>query len=443
VVTIHRRMLGQLTVATAVIMAAVVVEQILHKSPKLYDLVMAGALSLGRLLSIWLYILPVIFYHATPEIVSIAVAFRYYRWIENNEVLILRSAGRSNRQISRPGMTVAVLAALFCALNSLCLLPLSWAKLEDIRFAAAVNLGADGLQPGYQQEIAPGISVAFARRAPDGSTLDDIVVLDGRKEHAFTQIWARHGRFVENDRDLLLLFDSGAYFVHTANGIKKVVFDTFSVPVPIGGPAQRPHGFYEESIKQLLNPPIQVRNDPMVLAQSLAEGHRRIINPLLCVGNGTLVLGLLVPTRRRVGQTLMFGLAVASAFATNTLPGPIISMVTRNINLMPILYLMPTVPAIVGGVLLAGSDIHRPRFSAWARRNMNEIGTLIAQILSCGHFHRRLHYKSAMRAGTASRSPGSRNCHGPPRKIAAPQRPWERVLQSLEQTKCRKLENRG
>lgn len=356
-------MLGQLTFATAVIMSAVVVEQILHKSPKLYDLVMAGALSLGRLLSIWLYILPVIFYHATPEIVSIAIAFRYYQWIENNEVLILRSAGRSNRQISRPGMIVAVLAALFCALNSLCLLPLSWAKLEDIRFAAAANLDVDGLQPGYQQEIAPGISVAFARRGPDGSTLDDIVVLDGRKEHAFTQIWARRGRFVESDGAFLLLFDSGAYLVRTATRIKKVVFDTFSVPVPIGapeGPAQRPHGFYEEPVKQLLNPPMEIRNDPVVLAQWLVEGHRRIINPLLCVGNVVLVLGLLVPRRQGVGLTLMFALAVICALATNTLPDPIISMAARNINLLPVLYLMPTVPAIVGGLLLIGSDRHRP-----------------------------------------------------------------------------------
>jgi lipopolysaccharide export system permease protein len=364
-ITIYRHMLGRLTVATALIMSAISVEQILHKSQQLYDLVMAGALSVDRLLSIWLDILPVIFYHATPEIVSIAVAFRYYQWIENNEVSTLRSAGRSSRQIACPGMIVAVLAALFCALNSLCLLPLSWANLEDIRFAAVGNPSGDVLQPGYQQEITPGISVAFARRSLDGTTLEDIVALDGRKEHAFTQIWARRGRFLESDGVSLLLLDSGAYLVHTATGIEKVDFDTFSLPVPIaspGGAAQRPRGFYEEPVKQLLNPPIEVRNDTMARAQWLVEGHRRIINPLLCVGNVVLVLGLLVPRRQGVGQTLMFALAMASAFATNTLPDPIISMAARNIELLPVLYLIPTVPAIVGGLLLAGSDMRRPDF---------------------------------------------------------------------------------
>ena len=120
-------------------MSVIVIEQVLHKSPQLYNLVMGGALSLDGLLLIWLHILPVIFYHATPEIVSIAVACRYYQWIENNEVLSLRSAGRSSCQIACPGIIVAVLAGSFCALNSLCLLPLSWRSLEDIRFQAAAG----------------------------------------------------------------------------------------------------------------------------------------------------------------------------------------------------------------------------------------------------------------------------------------------------------------
>src|SRR5260370_12763976 len=127
---------------------------------------MRGALSLARLLLIWFHILPFIFYHATPEIVSIAVACRYYQWIENNEVLTLRSAGRSSCQIACPGIIVAVLAALFCALNSLYLLPLSWGSLEDIRFQAGANVGVQVLPPGHQHEFIPGISAPFPRRRP-------------------------------------------------------------------------------------------------------------------------------------------------------------------------------------------------------------------------------------------------------------------------------------
>jgi len=374
-ITIYRHMLGRLTVATAAIMAVIVVEQILEKSRNLYDLVMAGALPLDRLLLIWLHILPVIFYHASPEIVSIAVAWQYHHWIENNEVLTLRNAGRSCRQIACPGIIAAVLAASFCALNSLCLLATSWGSLEDIRFEAEANPSVDALQPGYQQAIIPGISVGFARRSLDSSTLEDIVVLDSRKEDAFINIWARRGSVLRTDEDFLLLFDSGAYIVRTPTETKKVAFDTFSLPVRVGvlgGTATRTRGFYEEPVTRLLNPPSDVSKDTLVLAQWLTEGHRRIINPLLCIGDVILVLGLLVP--RRQGDfrlKVLFVLAVASALATNTLPDPIVSMTMRKIDFLPFLYLLPAVPTIVGGLLLVGSDLRSPLFSGWRRWRLN------------------------------------------------------------------------
>jgi len=368
-------MLGRLTVTTAAIMSVIVAEQILEKSQKLYELVMAGALPFDRLLLIWLHILPVIFYHASPEIVSIAVAWQYHHWIENREVLTLRNAGRSCRQIACPGIIAAVLAASFCALNSLCLLAPSWGSLQDIRLEAEANPSVDALQPGYQQEIIPGISVGFTRRGLDSRTLEDIVVLDSRKEDAFISIWARRGSFLRTDEVFLLLFDSGAYIVRTATGTEKVAFDTFSLPVRVGmlgGKAARTRGFYEEPVTRLLNPPSDVSNDTLVLAQWLTEGHRRIINPLLCVGNVILVLGLLVP--RRQGDfrlRILLVLAVASALATNTLPDPIVLMTMRNIDFLPFLYLLPAVPTIVGGLLLVGSDLRSPMFSGWRRQRLN------------------------------------------------------------------------
>jgi lipopolysaccharide export LptBFGC system permease protein LptF len=368
-------MLGRLTVTSATIMSVIVVEQILEKSRKLYDLVMAGALPLDRLLSIWLHILPVIFYHASPEIVSVAVAWRYHQWIDHNEVLTLRSAGRSGLQVACPGIVAAVLAASFCALNSLFLLAPSWGSLEDIRLEAVVNPTVDALQPGYQQEIIPGLSVGFARRSLDGNTLEDIVVLDSRKEHAFIDIWARRGRLLRNDADQLLQLDHGAYIVRTTTGTEKVGFDTFLLPVWVGilgGTASRARGFYEEPVTRLLSPPSDVRNDALVWAQWLTEGHRRIINPLLCIGNVVLVLGLLVP--RRQGDfrlKILFALAVASALATNTLPDPIVLMAVHNIDLFPLLYLLPAVPTIIGGLLLVGGDIRSPMFSGLQRRRLN------------------------------------------------------------------------
>ena len=200
-------------------------------------------------------------------------------------------------------------------------------------------------------------------------------MLDGRKDNAFTAIWARRASLLQTGEDLLLLFDSGAYIVRNATGTAKVVFDTFSLPLGNGmlGPTTaRPRGFYEEPVTRLLNPPSEVRNNILVWAQWLAEGHRRIINPLLCVGNVVLVLGLLVPTRQgNFRLIILFLLAVASALATNTLPDPIVSMAVRNVDFLPLLYLLPAAPAIAGGLLLIRSDMRSQMFSGWRQRQLN------------------------------------------------------------------------
>ena len=138
------------------------------------------------------------------------------------------------------------------------------------------------------------------------------------------------------------------------------------------GRRQRARGFYEEPVTRLLNPPSEVRNDTLVWAKWLAEGHRRIINPPLCVGNVVLVLGLLVSGRQGdVRLKIPLVLAVASALATNTLPDPIVLMAIRNIDFLPLLYLLPAAPTIAGGLLLVGSDMRSPMSSGWRRRRLN------------------------------------------------------------------------
>jgi lipopolysaccharide export system permease protein len=357
-ITIYRHMLGRLAATTAAIMSVIVAEQLLEKSQALCNLVIAGALPLDRLLLIWLYFMPVIFYHATPEIVSIAVAWRYHRWIENFEILTLRCAGRSSCQIACPGIVAAVLAASFCSFNSLCLLPLSWRSLEELHSTALANPGLFALQPGYQQEIAPGLSIGFVGRGRDGTTLKNVVVLDSRNSHSVTEIWARRGRLLRSDEDWSVRFEAGAYSVRTAGGTTEVGFGTLSLPLGRGTPPARPRGFYEESITRLLNPPSEVRKDVRASARWQAEGNRRIINPLLCVGNVVLVLGLLVPRRERNTRLkTLFAIAVASALATNFLPDPIVSIAVRDSEFMPLLYLLPVVPMLAGWLLLAGSDV--------------------------------------------------------------------------------------
>jgi lipopolysaccharide export system permease protein len=352
-------MFGRLLATAAGLGAVIAIEQILYKSPMLYDLVMGGVLSPYRVLLVWICLLPVIFYHAGPEIVSVTVAWRYHQWMENNEIVALRSAGQSCRRIAAPGIMVAVIACLVCAINSTLLMPPSWSKIEDIRMSASATVSTALLQPGRAQQLAPDVSIIFSHRGTDGETLEDALISDHRAD-----ISARHARVVELDGNDILQLQNGAYLFHDQAGFRQVTFNTLSLPLrsPVAGDkVTRAPGYYEQPITKLLNPPAEILRAPAERAAWLTEGNRRIINPLLCIGNTILVMGLLIPNRHtRFRQRALFGVAIVSGLATNALPDVLISAAIRSPGLLPLLYLLPVIPLLVGSLLLLRADLALP-----------------------------------------------------------------------------------
>ena len=368
---IERYMVGRLATVVAAILAVVTIEELLQKSQPVYVLVASGDLPLSKLLLLWLNLLPLIFYHSTPEIVAIALAYRYYWWGETNELVALKNAGLSGFQIARPGIVTAALFALFCAVNSLWLMPSAWTRVEDIRLTAVKTVNPELLQPGYQQEVVSGLSIEFAHRLDDG-TLTDIVVFDAREDSQFRILWAKSGQFVEAEGKLVLRLEKGSYHVHNTTEWYTADFDSLSLPLRIDDPAALPprvHGYYEQDIWALFNPPWQIRGVPELRASWLTEGHQRISAPLMCLGVGLLVLGLLVPGNqsrtRRVSKLLV---AIVAALAAATLPTPLASLTVRYLELLPCFYLLAVVPGVAGlGLLILGGAPGRRRLAGAAR----------------------------------------------------------------------------
>jgi lipopolysaccharide export system permease protein len=376
--TLDRHMLGRLSATIAAVMAIITIEELLQHSGALYPLVASGEFPLTRLLVLWINLLPLILYHSTPEVVSLAITYQYFRWTENSEIVILRSAGLSGLQIARPGIIASGLFALLCGVNSLCLMSPAWSQVEDIRASAANIFDPDLLQPGNQQELLPGLTIEFTGRRADGG-LEDVLLFDTRREVGFQLIWARTGRFIPVADALMLRLDNGTYHILDADKLSSVQFDDMSIPVTVGdsaGQKNREKGYYERGVVELLDPPGSVRGYRPLLGQWLTEGHYRIVAPLQCFCNGILVLGLMIPGyyggSARFCRTL---LAALSAVATAVLPIPLITITANHLEFLPLLYLLAVLPAAVGATLLIfGDRARRKRRAAgrWAEGSLAE-----------------------------------------------------------------------
>jgi lipopolysaccharide export LptBFGC system permease protein LptF len=365
-------MYGRLIRGTLAVMAILAMNEMFYKTKDLYRLVIAGVISVRELLTVWVTLLPVIFYQVAPEMVALAVLARYYFWRQDNEVLAQRTVGRSCWQIASPAILVAVCAAIFTASMSLYALPVSIGIAEDIRAAAALRINPSMLDEGVQNQILPSVSISF-QSWHAANVIDGVVLTDDRRsgEHSF--VIAQQGHFVETAGDYVLLLDNGDSFTYSGTGseMKHLLFNQLAIPLSPDAdslPVRYP-GYYEADIGTLLNPSEEIRQNRSLWAASVAEGHHRIINPLRCIGCVLLVLGILVPGQQGYAELIVrLVLALSLTFAENTASTIAFSAAQRDVGGGAFLYLLPGVSGSLGALLLYRGDM---RLHRWSRlRNL-------------------------------------------------------------------------
>jgi lipopolysaccharide export system permease protein len=368
---IARYMYSRLILGTLGVMAILATMQILYKTHDLYRLVIASVISVRELLIVWATLLPVIFYHVSPEMVTIAVLARYYLWRQDNELLTQRSMGRSSWQIAFPGIAVGICTGLFAASMSLYVLPASIGTAEKIKSAAEHRVTPSMLDEGVQNHLLPEVSISFQSwRAAD--VIESVVVTDERAPDKFTFVIAERGRFVRTDGVYVLVLENGNSFTYSGapEEVQRVSFNELSIPLsnPADRAPQRGMGFYASDIGTLLNPPDDVRQDRRVWAASVTEGHHRIVNPLRCIGCVLLVLGILVPGHQgKTGLIVRLGLALSLSFAENTASTIAFAAAQRHLEGAPLLYLLPGLSGGLGAALLCWGDMRLDRWSRWTR----------------------------------------------------------------------------
>jgi lipopolysaccharide export system permease protein len=354
---------------TLAVMAILSINEILYKTKDLYRLVIVGVISVNEMLTVWGTILPVVFYQVGPQMVAIAVLARYYLWRQDNEILTMRTSGRSCWQIARPGIVVGAGTGIFVATMSLYALPPTIGTAEHIRALAQNRVSPGMLEEGTQNTLQPGLSISFKRRVA-ADIIESVVLADDRKPEKYTLIIAERGRFVPAEGIYVLVLEQGESFSKTpsTSEVRRVAFKELSIP--LNPPDLPPHngGFYEQHVEYLLNPPAELRADRRVWAACLAEGHHRIINPLRCLASVLLVLGILVPGRQGFTElAVRLAVALALTFAENSASTILFSAAQRHVEGGPYLYLLPATSAGIGAVLLCWGDMRLYRWSRWTR----------------------------------------------------------------------------
>jgi len=362
--TVVRYMYSRLALAFLGVMVALVVNEMLYKTKELFHLVFANVISVTELLIVWATLMPVVFYHLSPEMVTVALLIRFYLWRQHNEILAMRAMGLSCFQIALPGIMVGVCAALISAVMSLYALPGSFSKAMEIRSVAETRVAPGMLVEGVPNTILPQLSLSFQRwLSPE--IFAGVVVTEDRKPGDFSLVVADRGQFVERNGDYILVLENGSQVIHnSADDVHDVAFNQLSIPLTVPKVAIGQNGgYYVQPIGNLLNPPAWVRQNPRELAIWLNEGHHRIINPLRCISCALLLLGVLIPGLQSYTELIFrLLLAVALSFADSAAVTFAFVLTQQHVDAMPLLYLLPVIPGATGALLLFLGDRYHPRW---------------------------------------------------------------------------------
>ena len=220
---------------------------------------------------------------AFPISAFIAITWVFQRTIADRELLVMQASGRSTLQLARAPIMLAISVTAILVLNSTVVLPFSFGIYKEMQFKLRNSIPAVLLREGVFIDVVDGMTMLIGEQTEDGMARD-IFLHDERAPDKTITITAKYGKFVNQDGVPAVILQNGVRNEVNQNGdaSASLLFETHSVIISSDTqPSQERLTFdmNEDSIRNLLNP--ETSPAPRFFNQRRAEGHYRIISPLL------------------------------------------------------------------------------------------------------------------------------------------------------------------
>jgi lipopolysaccharide export system permease protein len=332
----------------------------LTQSLRFVELVINHGLSLWVFLGLTGLLIPSFIAVILPITCFVIVQFVYQRLAGDRELTVMRAAGLSPFALSRPALTVALLAMIAGYLLNLWLVPASLAAFREYQWEIRNRVAAFLLQEGVFNQVSDDMTVYVRSRDADG-TLRGILVDDERDKNAPATILAERGRLVDGPTGpRVVLFNGSRQQIDRQNGrLDMLTFGQNAVDLSQTNQNEgaRPADMSEVSLAELLNPhPANAQDIP----KWIAEGHKRLAGPLTGMSFAMVALvSVLTGTFRRHGSLVRPLAAIGAVVGLLALGLAIGNLAARDNVLLPLVWLHAIVPGLVCAWVLYGPRLVR------------------------------------------------------------------------------------
>ena len=300
---------------------------------------------------------------AIPISVFVAVMWVFHRALVDRELLVAQASGRSAIQLARAPIALGVIVTTFLLINSVFLLPLSFAVYKEVQFKLRNTIPTVMLQDNVFIDVVDGMTMLIGKKYKDGHA-ENVFIHDEKIDGVIVTMTAKAGRFIEKDNKPAVILNDGQRFEleQDKQAGATLIFDTHTVSITPRDRKQStrmPIEMNEDRISNLLNP--DASPQPVYVNQRVAEGHYRIASPFLAfalviVASAGVLHGQIRRSTwsRRTFVTIALGIICISAIVSAR------SLATTTPLLIPLIYLSMLFPMVSLLTLLGLQSIAQP-----------------------------------------------------------------------------------
>ncbi len=355
---ITRYLFRQILIATAFITVTLTAVIWLTQSLKLIELVADSDAPPSLFLKIVALTLPRFLEIIMPISMVAAILFTYNKFIMDNELIVLRACGFDQMKLARPALLVAGGMTILLLCMTTYVSPRAYAEMQILKQSIKAQYSSFLLREGVFNTFSDKMTV-YLRARDDNGDLLGLVIHDTRdKTKPPVTVTAKRGRIVMNGDTPNIIVVDGMRQQRDADTdvMSKLYFSRYTIEIKGLNTDQgtRWHEASERTLLQLFKPDMTNKQDRKNRRLFLAEAHHRIITPFNAMGFALVSCCwlLLGPFNRR-GLTNKVAMAALSVAALQALNLTMVSIAKKNLDLVPLIYVMTLTPIFCGFFLLS------------------------------------------------------------------------------------------
>jgi len=369
---LDRYVLSQLTGPFAIFALILIGIYWVGRAIGLFDQLIGDGQSVGVFLEIMILFLPQVIAIVLPVVTFAAAIYVANRMHSESEIVVVQAAGVAPMSMLKPFLIFGLMVAIFAAILSHYLVPVSAVRLEDRQAELSRDMAARLIVGG--RFLHPSENVTFfVREITDDGALTDLFLHDQRDGDRDVTYTAHKALLFRQDDDARLVMFDGLIqtFDATENLLTKIQFDefVFDIGTLTGAKQGVRKRVREYSTLEALFPTPQMLAATGVRAEVfISEAHQRLEQPLQSlvypmVGFAVLLLGGF----SRFGVMRQIFGAVFIVVFLSALAVPMRDMLRKDTSLWYLIYL-PDIIGIIIVLLLIRVNSLRGRFKFRRRK---------------------------------------------------------------------------